>query len=170
MNEATQATQAILAMTKADPTYWQETLRSRCADGTGSRTHYATPEALQAALLEAEWEPYYHLALADDCRAFVAPIPGLIGVEPINPVFFYTLQDPKNTGRVSAVRVWPERALTDATDFTILICGEEEGELRAFTFHPGEPIRPSACTAPPSDRWLAGKTCLNLGLAYAKIG
>ena len=103
-------------------------------------------------------------------QAFVTPIPGMVGVEPINPAFFYTLQDPKNTGRVSAVRAYPERALTDATDFTVLICGTEEGELRAFTFHPGEPIRPSACTAPPSDQWLSGRTCLSLGLTHAKIG
>ena len=157
-------------MAKADPTYWQETLRSRCVDGTGSRTHYATPEALQAALLAAEWWPYTHTDLDAYTVAFVTTIPGMVGVEPINPTHFYTLQDPKNTGRVSAVRAYPERALTDITLFTVLICGEEEGELRAFTFHPGEPIRPSACTAPPSDRWLAGKTCLNLGLAYAKIG
>lgn len=166
----TQATQAILAMAKADPAYWQETLRSRCVDGTGSRTHYATPETLQAALLDAEWQPYTHPDLGADVVAFCTDIPGMVGVEPINPAHFYTLQDPKGTGRVSAVRAYPERDLTDEADFTVLICGTEEGELRAFTFHPGEPIRPSACTAPPSDRWLSGKTCINMGLTHAKIG
>jgi hypothetical protein len=167
MNEAKQA---ILAMALADPEYWRETLRSRCVGGVGPRTLFTSVEELNSALLEAEWEPYYHLALADDCRAFVAPIPGLIGVEPINPEHQYVLRDPKVTGKVSAVRVDPPGAPTDLVPFTVLICGEEEGELRAFTFHPGEPVRPSVCTEPESDRWLSGKTCLNLGLAYAKIG
>ena len=165
------AHEAISNMTKADPAYWSATLKSRLADGTGSRTNFTSKFALHKTLLTSTWEPYEHLALSADTPAFITKdIPGHVAGVPIHPEGLYTLEDPKATGKASAILVGP--AQLRPVDFTVLICGYEDGELRAFTFHPGDPVRPSE--VPTEDitqaRIYRGTSLLEMGLTHAKIG
>ena len=165
------AAAAILAMAKADPEYWGRTLSSRLADGQGSRTHFTSRGRLYVALLNAAWEVYWHPALAPDTIAFVTKdIPGHVGVVPIHPEGLYTLEDPKNVGMASTILVGPAQLWP--VDFTVLICGYEDGELRSFTFHPGEPVRPSEVSTEDITlgRIYRGTSLLEMGLTHAKVG
>ena len=162
---------AIGAMATSDPEYWGKTLASRLVDGTGSRTEFSSVKELAAAIAAATFVPYEHESLAEDCKAFCCAIPGFLGVDVIQPFAQYRLEDPKGTGKVSAV-LHLAAGVTRRTwvDFSVLVCGVEGGELRAFTFHPGAPIKASQVPAEGRvGKVVSGEEALALGLTHAKV-
>jgi hypothetical protein len=137
--------QAVVAMQRIDAPYWTSTLEQRAEFGkpAGSVVLGVTPEELQQLILKAEWESYSHESVLAGCSAFKAPIKGRLGVVSLAtlPVeTLVTLDDRKNTGKVSAV---VKGVLGAEVDFTVLILGVEDGVEVVFTFHPGDPVRPS---------------------------
>jgi hypothetical protein len=155
--------------------YWQNLLASRQPDGTGSRFFRPVSEE---EILQWDWTEVTEMIPEGNrlggCRYYRAPQQGLLGIVPLlqvpqeAPVY---LEDPKGTGKVSAVinRNQLEVEL-GIVNYTTLVVGPENGEDVIYTFHPGDPIRPSTVSA---QEW-AGKTvspaeAIALGLEYAKI-
>lgn len=125
------------------PAYYNSCLAQRLANGMGSTTDFASVEALEAALLNANWEPWvdYKDVLAPGCSGFITKdIPGHHGMIPLTKFSddqICTFRDPKDTGFLSLCVATNER--TDV-DYTILIIGNEPGIGEVmFTFHPGDP-------------------------------
>ena len=163
---------AITAIEQEDPEYWEKTLLSRLQNGVGSRTNFKTIQELRAALRKTTFVPYKHEAIAEDCIAFECNIGGFLGIVPIESQRRYQLQDPKGTGKVTPVlAAEPGVTFKRPVEFSVLICGEEKGKLVAFTFHPGEPVRPSEVAASEGmvGKVITGKEALELGLTYAKV-
>ena len=161
------------------PGYLEKTLRQRlaCMPGAAGSVYeqFDDPEVLLSALLTEDWEPYSHPAIAPGCEAFVALIPGRLGIVTIadmpagTPV---TLDDKKGTGKVSAV----VRGVRGAeVDFTVLILGpEKDSEGHSYeviyTFHPGDPIRPSTVSAEGMHgNVVTPAEAIALGLEMAKV-
>jgi len=163
---------SIIAMRTVDPDYWNKTLESRLKGGAGSYfNQYETVEELAEALAMASWLPYSHQGVSADAEAFITnDIGGVIGVTPIMHGEMYRLTDPKVTGKASAVAVSAPACEQCTVGFTVLIAGVEDGELRAFTVHPGSPIKASqVSTLLLEDRMYSGEECLGMGLTHAKI-
>ncbi|HQU07860.1 MAG: hypothetical protein B7X04_02205 [Parcubacteria group bacterium 21-54-25] len=164
-----------IAFTKVvDAQYWRKTLEQRLpGGGVGSVIlGVSTPEELEQALLEAEWEAYSHPAISEGCTAFrTRSLRGLLGVKPLAELpagTTVTLDDRKGTGRVSAV---VEGVRGDDVDFLVLIVGEEDGREIVFTVHPGEPVRPSSVQATPGlhGKKITVEEALGMGLSTAKL-
>jgi hypothetical protein len=166
--------QAISNLKEINLAYWQQTLKQRLpVGGAGSIVlGVETAEELEQKLLSADWESYSHPAIMEGCEAFLArDIRGLLGVKALGEIAadtLVTLDDRKNTGKVSAV---VQGVRGDEVDFTVLIVGKEEGRDVVFTFHPGEPVAPSKVSA---EAGLHGKTvtvkeALAMGLTTVKL-
>lgn len=162
------------------PGYWEKTLNQRIAGSpTAAGSVYEQFEdavTLESALMVADWEPYSHSAIAAGCEAFVALIPGRMGVVTLRDLpsdAVVTLDDRKGTGKVSAV---VKGVRGPAVDFTVLILGREkdkegnEYEI-VFTFHPGDPIRPSPVDATPGlhGKQISVTEAISMGLEMAKV-
>jgi len=127
---------AIEKLKEMDLQYWLQTAESRLNSGIGSRTSYTTTEGIEAALKRAEWAPYSHPAIAAGCVGFITPdVQGKLGVEEISNISWYEYQE--KGGKVFAVK---KGTVSERANFTVAIVGPE-GDL--WTFHPGEPVRPS---------------------------
>jgi hypothetical protein len=128
-----------------------------------------TPETLEAALMGAAWEPFEHPDIMKGCSAFKAPLSGTFGLLDLTTVaddFLVTLADPKGTGFVEAECTAGRGA---KVDFTVLILGDEKGTEVVFTFHPGNPIRPSRLPAEGRvGNIITAKDALALGFKWAK--
>lgn len=154
---------AIDQLKNMDPEYWSQTVSSRLKDGVGSRTSYSTQEELETALCRAEWIPYEHPDISKGCKAYItSDIKGVLGVEKIRPNYWYSYGS--KDGKVFATLVGCTKS---SVDFTIAIVGPD-GDL--WTFHPGEPVRPSQST----DLSLVGVTeqgfkAIERGFIHAKI-
>jgi len=130
-----------------------------------------TPERLQRELEQvAEWRPFQHPAVAPGCEAFSTDLPGALGIVDVRllpPTASLTLMDPKGTGTVEACVSGLRGVLVP---FTVAILGQEEGREVVFTFHPGDPIRPSSVPSEGrSGRVVSPAECLELGLLMAKV-
>lgn len=156
------------------PGYFEKTLeqRSSFSEKAGGSVYDLHPEMLEAMLLAAPWENYSHPVVSPECTAYKAPFaPGRLGVEDLRSLpsdAVVTLDDRKNTGKVSAV-VKGVRGREEY--FTVLILGLEQGEEVIFTFHPGDPVRPSQVQVEPGmhGRQVAVAGALAVGLETAKI-
>ncbi len=173
-SSASQARVAIAIKTLRSllPDYAERTLTQRQPgpESCGSVLDRALTWEELAAL---PWEEYIPPVGAQaDCTYFrTTAIGGQLGVVnlttlPVNS--FVTLDDRKDTGKVSAVVKGVRGA---HVDFVVAILGEEQGQEVLFTFHPGDPVSPSRVQAEPG---LHGKSvtvseALAMGLTTAKI-
>lgn len=158
----------------ATPTvYLRQCLASRLPGGSACGsvfTDYADDFALLSALYAAPWEPFDHPDVASGATAYRAPLRGRLGLvalaslDPETPV---TLEDPKGTGTLSAVVTGVHgEEVAHAT----LILGPSEGAEIVYTFHPGDPVRPSSVRAEGMDgRRVTVAECRALGLDLAKV-
>lgn len=173
MNEVnTRIAQAVDAI-KADSTYWKQTLEQRLPGGAGSVVLDVSDVAsLEESLLSAKWEAYSHEAVQEGCTAFVTrDLTGRLGIVELASLpsnTFVTLDDRKNTGKVSAV---VRGVLGPVVDFTVIILGIEDGVEVVFTFHPGDPVRPSQVQTESGmhGRQVTIKEAIGMGLEMAKI-
>lgn len=156
------------------PSYFENTVKQRLPkSGAGSVViGFDSAKKLEKALIKANWESYSHKALMAGTEAFITKdIQGQLGVVnlvdlPTNTVV--TLDDRKNTGKVSCT---VESVLGQNVDFTIIIIGQEQGEEVVFTFHPGEPVRPSQIQTESGmhGQQVAVSEAISMGLEIAKI-
>ena len=181
---------AIGNMKALDGAYWDATLAQRLPGGAGSHyTQFASKEALETALLGADWEPVQHKAVAPGCTAYRTSIPGKIGVTTVQEILNgdfssqrcwllgnvckipLTLRDRKGTGQVSAEvdadELEPQELVCD---YTYMIVGEEDGKTVSFTFHPGAPVPPSEISAEGRDgESITMEEASDLGIVTVKI-
>jgi hypothetical protein len=159
---------AFTATRRLAPGYFEKCLVQRTS-GSGSSYRNLTPETLEQALLGTSWEPFDHPDVMAGCHAFKAPLPGTFGLVdlstlPVDSLVF--LADPKDTGFVEAE---VEGTKGGQVAFTVIILGTEQGEEIVFTFHPGDPIRPSRMQKDGLwDKITVGQA-LELGFKWAKV-
>lgn len=120
--------------------YWVETLIQRTTEPKGSRYPETTPEALEDAIKQADWEGFVHDNVAPTCAAFMAALPGRLGMIPMEklpdgaPVY---LLDFKGTGQWDLVAAGG--AVGPKVAYSSIILGMEGDEEVVYTIHPGEP-------------------------------
>jgi hypothetical protein len=164
---------AVGAIKDLDSAYWANTLQQRLPGGAGSQVlGVSDAETLEQALLSASWEEYSHEALMEGCVAYkTRDIQGRLGIIELASLpsdTVVTLDDRKNTGKVSAV---VEGCLGPNVGHTVIILGIENGVEVVFTFHPGDPVRPSQVQAEPGlhGKQVTVEEACSLGLKTAKI-
>lgn len=159
---------AIAATRIVAPGYFEKCLAQRCS-GAGS-SYPLTVEELEKALLTAPWEPYAHPDVMQGCSAFRAPLAGTFGLVDLRSVPAetpVTLADPKGTGFVECE---VEGAKLAPVDFTVIILGQEKDQEVVFTFHPGDPVRPSRLPSEGrSGQATTAGAALALGFVWGKL-
>lgn len=143
---------AIEATLEVVPGYFESHLTGRSAAGDGStcwRWGKSCPDAAAVldVLLDTVWLDAPEVPnLLPGCKAFKAAIPGTIDL--------CRVADLAETMPVTWVDSghgyqYPTIAATSGeyVDYTVLITGDEQGRRVVFTFHPGDPIRPSQVPA-----------------------
>jgi hypothetical protein len=174
MNEVNiRIARAVEAIKNLDSAYWLQMLTQRLPGGAGSVVLGDFDAAsLEEALLSANWESYSHEAVMEGCDAFsTRDLRGRLGIVELASLpadTVVTLDDRKNTGKVSAV---VNGVLGPEVDFTVIILGPEGGVEVVFTFHPGEPVRPSQvqCETGMHGRRVTIAEAQEMGLAMAKV-
>lgn len=132
-----------------DKTYFDSMLDQRIEGPKNAGSSYivSSPEELYETLMSQEWEETTHPEVMPGCRVFKTNLPGLEGIIDLNTLpddaELYAI-DPKSTGIVA---IGVGRVPKKFVEETYLIIGKEEidgkEEDMVFTFHPGEPVRPS---------------------------
>lgn len=154
--------------------HWEALLkqRSRLSESRAGSGYDATEQEIESLLGRAEWREATHPDVFPGCSAFVADIPGYVGVVKIAdlpPDAELELRDGHKTGKVEClVRGVPAESRRVSRSWLIL--GQENGMEVVFTFHPGEPVRPSVMPAEGNDgRRVARDEALRMGFVWAKV-
>ena len=143
---------AIEATVNTVPGYFEGHCAGRSATGDGStcwRWGKACPDAAAVldALLDVIWMKYDGCPnLISGCKAYKAAIPGTIDLRQVSDLADDTLVRWVNPGHGYQYPT-VEGVEGEYTDFTTLIVGPEAGVNVVYTFHPGNPIRPSQISA-----------------------
>ncbi len=156
------------------PDHWQKCLDQRCGrSGFAAGSVYPRwgQKRIEKELLAGHWTEYAHPAIMAGCRAFKAPIPGRFGIVELSTLSsetIVTLDDRKNTGKVSCV---VKGIRGEMVDFTVIILGMEDGVEVVYTFHPGDPINPSQvlCESGMHGKEVSVVEALAMGLSTVKI-
>lgn len=163
---------AISNTKKMVPDYWVSTCKNRLNGGVGSvYDQFSSVEELEKALLNADWTETTHPDVMPGCRVFKAHLEGRFGIVKISDLpddAKIVADDSKHTGKVAmTVKGIRGKIVPD----TYLIVGKEDGVDVVFTFHPGEPIRPSVIeVSEVSHGSIVSKAkAKSLGFDYAKI-
>ena len=127
--------------------YLRKTLEMRTDVGIGSTYDSISPDELLSQIKNADWKEVSHENVLPGCKAYVTTdIPdgryGLVNISDLPDGTMLLAEDPKETGAVSmAVAGIPGKK----TKETFLITGKDDDGERTvvYTFHPGEPVRPS---------------------------
>lgn len=166
---------AIEATKKYLGEYFINTCRQRLAGGLGSIYEgINTPEEMEEALKAANWVEAEHPDVIPGCKAYkTTDIKGghfgLLKIADLPEDTAIYACDPKGTGKVSMI---VSGIQGPSVDETWLIIGDEEGHDVVFTFHPGEPVRPSVLEVSdcPNGTKLTKAEALSLGFDFAKVG
>ena len=169
VNEAIDATKQYLGE------YFTNTCKQRLAAGGAGSVYEGinTPEEMEKALREANWVEAKHPDVMPGCKAYkTTDIKGghygLIKIADLPDDAIIIASDPKGTGKVSMLV--PDM-IGPAVEETWLIVGDEEGHDVVFTFHPGEPVRPSILEVEdcPDGTRLTKVEALVFGFDLAKV-
>ncbi len=129
------------------------------------------PYELISLLYEIEiWEPFSHEALMPGCRAFMAPLAGYLGIVPVSSLpraAEIEFSDPKDTGvAMGTVKDYPYGPWVL---YTVLIAGFHNEKEICFTFHTGDPVKPSVL---PAKEWngksILAVEALRMGIEYVR--
>lgn len=156
------------------PSYFRNTCEQRLANGAGSIYEgINSTREMEKALGAAHWKKAEHPDVIPGCQAYVTKDIkgghfGLLKIADLPDDAAITASDPKGTGKVS-MTVSGEKG--PEVEDTWLIVGKEDGVDVVFTFHPGEPVRPSVVEVKdcPDGTKLTKEQALNLGFDLAKI-
>lgn len=152
--------------------YFSNTLAQRLAGGAGScYDQFDSAENLEIALRRANWEETTHKDVMEGCKVFKTNLPGrfgLVKIAELSDSVKIIADDRKGTGCISLTVSGTKGNIVEET---YLIIGEEKGEDVVFTFHPGEPIRPSnVSTSEIAHGDIVSKSkAKELGFDFAKI-
>lgn len=154
--------------------YFENTCKQRLENGAGSvYDGIKTTAEMKKALFGAFWKKAEHPDVMPGCQAYVTKDIkgghlGLLKIADLPDNVIITASDPKGTGKVS-MTVSGEKG--PEVEDTWLIVGKEDGVDVVFTFHPGEPVRPSVVEVKdcPDGTKLTKEQALNLGFDLAKI-
>lgn len=172
VNAAIDATKAYLG------DYFENTCCQRLAGGAGSCfSGVKTVEEMEHLLREANWDKAEHPDVIPGCQAYVTSDLsggrfGLVRIAELPEDTTLVASDPKSTGRVSMT---VRGLLGPEVKETWLIIGKEDvgGVARdvVYTFHPGEPVRPSLVEVKdcPDGTSLTKAQALALGFELAKV-
>ena len=132
-----------------DKTYLDVMLGQRIEGPTNAGSSYevSSPKELYEKLISQEWIETTHPDVMPGCRVFKSNLAGLEGILNLDKlpddVELYAI-DPKATGKIGMGAGQVEK---NPSKETYLIVGKEnidgKDEDVVFTFHPGEPVRPS---------------------------
>lgn len=149
------------------------------AGSAGSTFRVTGQMDLLRLLHDAEWKPYQHSAVLPACTAFCAPIPGdlgIVSVRDLSDEARVVLSDPKGTGDVHAhVRRSYVADVLVSADFAVMILGPNEEDTSkpemVWTFHPGEPVRPSVVKAASGveSETVSPREAIARGFEFAKV-
>lgn len=166
--------EAIRTTREVVPGYFEKTVEQRLPGGCGSVLigEFGGVSDVESALIGAEWEPFSHPAIMAGCEGFsTRSLKGHLGVVELTELpkdETVVLDDRKGTGKVSAV----VRGVSGpVTDHIVIILGQEQGKEVVFTFHPGDPVRPSQVLMEPGmdGQEVSVEKALEMGLTTAKI-
>ena len=154
--------------------YFERTCAQRLADGAGSVFEgINSVKEMEEALRIADWSEATHPDVMSGCKAYKTTSIkgghlGLVKIEDLPEDVKIIASDPKGTGKVSMTI---QGELGPVAEETWLITGMEEGHEIVFTFHPGEPVRPSILEVKncPDGTILSKEEAINLGFNFAKI-
>jgi len=148
-------------------------MRNPGADSEGSIFNEPqTPESLMAA----DWKEFSHPAIQAPAIGYSAPIPGsmnLIKLDTLDPQTPVRMEvGHKGESEYVTALLSPADVGQKGTpvNHTVILLGPSDDGLIVWTFHPGDPIRPSTTT--PSAETEAAKTVedvIRLGFQYGKI-
>lgn len=151
MKPTTIVRQAIENTKRERPEHWKQCLVQRAGINPGhlgSFYEYLSESAVDHLIEQLIWEPYTHSDVMPGCQAYIAPASGLFGLMPLGDLpedAELQWDDGKNTGMVELV--WRAHGgQFMKVDFTTLIVGPLDASQPidiVYTFHPGDPIRPS---------------------------
>lgn len=153
---------------KTIPGHLDGLLKARNSGSGGSK--FKEPQTIER-LVNADWKPFSHPTLMSGTTGFVAPIPGYLGIVPLKDIpdnQEVTLDDGHKTGFLSAIIRGKQNI---PVNHTVLIVGDEGGKEVVYTFHPGDPIRPSSLQIgdyQKGQKITAGEA-KKLGFEYAKL-
>ena len=154
--------------------YFENTCKQRLAGGVGSVYDGIEEIAdMEDALYSAYWKKAEHPDVMPGCQAYVTKDIkgghlGLLKIADLPDGAVITASDPKGTGKVS-MTVTGEKG--PEVEETWLIVGNEDGHNVVYTFHPGEPVRPSVVEVKdcPNGTKLTKEQAIALGFDLAKI-
>jgi len=142
--------QAIENTERVDPGYFSSTVKQRIpqsGSAAGSIYEDMSEAELVAKLKSAAWKPYSHPSIGGPATGFSAQIEGRVGVVALDDIpegSRLMLDDRKNTGQVSLVLKGRSRG--PRVGHTVILlgpAGQDDPTEIVWTFHPGDPIRPS---------------------------
>lgn len=132
-----------------DKTYLDVMLNQRIEgkNNAGSSYKVDSKEELYQKLISQEWSETTHPDVMPGCKVFKSNLAGLEGILDIDDlpddVELYAI-DPKETGKIG---IGAGNIEKNPVKETYLIVGKEQIDGKeedvVFTFHPGEPVRPS---------------------------
>lgn len=135
--------------------------------------------ATERAFRACKWEPWQHIAVAEGCTAFRAPLRpefmlGLIAVvniESITDNTLLSLEDPKGTGFVEAVLevddIFDKGQRADDVWVILGPAGTGEG---VWTWHPGPPVTPSTLfVSGLLDKPITAANAKTMGITHVKL-
>lgn len=184
MRETTEHVRKCISRTKLySLAYFMKCLQQRLDKiGKGSFYPYTDTEVLEKELMSAEWEEFKHPNIARGCHGYISysnGLHGFVGVIPLSMLPAGTkcyLRDIKGTGTLSLCvkPVGNERGLVST--YTVLITGDDGYGECMFTFHPGDPLKPSSLTSDGSNEHglrdgdeISVKEAIRYGFRHAKI-
>lgn len=157
--------------------YWEST----CAQRAGANPEAAgsvydglsTDEVAWTILQVNDWEVFIHPDLMPGTTAFVTKkaMPGRNGIVELSSIedsVDVILDDRKGTGTVSATI---KGIRGELVGHTVIILGDNDGKEVVFTFHPGDPVKPSSVKLEPDmhGKKISAKEARDMGLTTAKI-
>jgi hypothetical protein len=144
--------QVISALKNTAPEYLNRTIATRTPEHRAGSYFDMTPDRLKQELFKAKWTPYNPLdgdgnpIISGGARGYHATIAGgrlgMTSIDTIPDTAKLYLIDPKGTGKWSVSTIGASEPHTDAVTM-ILGPDEASGKNVLWTFHPGEPVRPS---------------------------
>lgn len=158
-----------------DMPHFKNTFLTRNPGPDSEGSTFNEPQSPES-LMGAEWKEFSHPDIKAPAVGYSANIPGtmnlvkLTGLDPQTPLkmvlghkgetpFVTALLSPKDIGQAGT-----------PVDHTVILLGPGEGGSIVWTFHPGDPIRPS--TTEPNPETEAARTvedAIKLGFMYGKV-